>query len=135
VAKIGLGALPPEEAVYPNANIDSDNNALSGTNKYKIHFPVGQLPPVDAFWSLTMYDEKGFLIKSEINRYAIGDRDNLIFNADGSLDILIQYEKPEKLISNWLPTPKGEFAITLRMYLAKENFLSGQWKLPPVVRI
>ena len=102
--------------------------------KYKIHFPAGQLPPADAFWSITMYDEKGFLIESKINRYAIGDRDNLTFNSDGSLDILIQQTEPEKLSSNWLPSPKGEFAITLRLYLPKKEFLNSTWKLPPVVK-
>lgn len=134
VAQIGLGALQPEEAVYPNATIDSNNETLSGKNNYKIHFPAGNLPPVDAFWSLTMYDENGFLIESTINRYALGDRDNLEFNSDGSLDLLMQYDKPEALSNNWLPTPKGEFALTLRLYLPKEEFLNGDWKLPPIIK-
>ena len=134
VAMIGLGALQPEEAVYPNVTVDSQNEILSGEHKYKINFPAGQLPPAGAFWSLTMYDENGFLIESEINRYAIGDRDKLSFNADGSLDILIQQSEPAELSSNWLPTPKGEFAITLRLYLPKKEFLNGKWKLPPIVR-
>ena len=134
VAMIGLGALAPEEAVYPNATVDSDNEVLSGKYKYKIHFPAGELPPVDAFWSLTMYDENGYLIESTINRYAIGDRDNLKFNTDGSLDIFIQHEKPKINSSNWLPSPKGEFAVTLRLYLPKKEFLNGDWKLPPLIR-
>ena len=134
VAMIGLGALPPEEAVYPNVTVDSENETLTGEHKYKINFPAGQLPPADAFWSLTMYDENGFLIESEINRYAIGDRDKLTFNTDGSLDIFIQQTEPMKITRNWLPSPKGEFAITLRLYLPKKEFLNGDWKLPPIVR-
>ena len=135
VAMIGLGALAPEEAVYPNAIVDSDNEVLTGKSQYKIHFPAGELPPVDAFWSLTMYDENGFLIESSINRYAIGDRDNLKFNTDGSLDIFIQHDKPEKNSSNWLPTPEGEFAVTLRLYLPKKEFLNSDWKLPAIQRV
>jgi len=81
-----------------------------------------------------MYDENGFLIESTINRYALGDRDNLEFNSDGSLDLLMQYDKPEALSNNWLPTPKGEFALTLRLYLPKEEFLNGDWKLPPIIK-
>jgi len=134
VAKIGLGALTPEEAVYPNATVDSDNKILSGQHEYTIHFPAGGLPPVDAFWSLTMYDKNGFLIESSNNRYAIGDRDDLEFNPDGSLDILIQHNKPQQLTRNWLPTPSDQFAVTLRMYLPKEKFVQGEWTLPPITR-
>jgi hypothetical protein len=89
----------------------------------------------DAFWSLTMYDENGFLIKNPINRYAIGDRDPLTFNPDGSLDILIQHEQPDQEEQNWLPAPADGFAVTLRLYLPKDDFLNGTWKLPPIERI
>jgi len=90
---------------------------------------------VDAFWSLTMYDERGFLIDNPIQRYALGDREPLEFNADGSLDILIRHEQPETNMSNWLPAPGGAFAVTLRLYLAKAEFLDGTWKLPPIERL
>ncbi len=135
VSLIGLGALTPKEAAYPNSQKDRDGQPLSGKNRYRIHFDAGKTPPVDAFWSLTVYDKEGFLIKNPINRYAIGDRDPLKYNEDGSLDILIQYEQPTQNASNWLPAPSDLFAVTLRLYMAKENFLNGDWKLPPIERI
>jgi len=135
VAMIGLGALPPAEASYPNTVVDSQQRTLTGEHQYRIHFAADALPPVDAFWSLSMYDEQGFFIANPINRYAIGDRDELHFNNDGSLDLFIQNTPPEASNANWLPAPSGAFALTMRLYLPKENFLNGQWKLPNVNRI
>jgi len=89
---------------------------------------------VNAFWSLTMYDERGFLIDNPIGRYAIGDRDEITFKADGSLDILIQHPPPAGKKSNWLPAPAGRFAVTMRLYLPKPEFLDGTWNLPPIER-
>ncbi|MBW2298636.1 MAG: DUF1254 domain-containing protein [Deltaproteobacteria bacterium] len=130
VSMVGLGALEPAEAAYPNANMDSTGQPLSGGHHYRIHFDAGKTPPVDAFWSLTMYDERGFLIDNPIRRYAIGDRDSLEL-----LDILIQYEQPDTKSSNWLPAPADAFAVTMRLYLPKAEFLDGTWKLPPIERI
>lgn len=132
ISLIGLGALPPEEAVYPNTSLDSSGEALNGKNHYKLHFAKGEVPPADAFWSLTMYDSEGFLIESAINRYSIGDRNKLTFNQDGSLDIIIQKEEPSDNVENWLPAPEGDFALTLRVYLPEERLLNGQWVLPAV---
>jgi hypothetical protein len=134
VAKVALGALPPAEAIYASASVDVKGQILSGADKYIIQFPAGKMPPVKAFWSITMYDEDGFLIESTINRYLIGDRDPLNYNDDGSLNIVIQYEQPEKNTENWLPTPKGTFTLIMRLYLPKKSILDGSWKLPPVVR-
>ena len=100
VAKVGLGALPPVEAIYASASVDVKQQILSGTAQYIIHFPAGKMPPVKAFWSITMYDMNGFLVKSTINRYLISDRDPLKYNDDGSLDIAIQYEQPQKNTEN-----------------------------------
>ncbi|MFT5888871.1 MAG: hypothetical protein ACI9BO_001694, partial [Zhongshania sp.] len=133
VSMIGLGALPPEEASYPNAVADMNKQPLSGRSSYRIHFEPGQTPPVDAFWSLTLYDVQGFLVGNAIERYAIGDRDKLNFNADGSLDILIQKDAPSVSDANWLPAPVGQFALTLRLYSPRAEFLSGSWQLPPVM--
>lgn len=133
VSMIGLGALPPEEASYPNAVADMSKQPLSGRSSYRIHFEPGQTPPVDAFWSLTLYDGQGFLVGNAIERYAIGDRDKLNFNADGSLDILIQKDAPSASDANWLPAPVGQFALTLRLYSPRAEFLSGSWQLPPVL--
>lgn len=135
VSLIGLGALTPKEAAYPNSKKDNEGNPLSGMHSYRIHFEAGKTPPVDAFWSLTVYDDLGFLIENPIHRYMIGDRDNLTFNSDGSLDILIQHQQPTGDTSNWLPAPAETFAVTMRLYLPKAEFLDGRWKLPPIERI
>ena len=103
----GLGANLPEDAVYPVSFVDGEGKPLSGANKYVLHFEKGKTPPADAFWSITMYDKDGFQIPNPINRYAIGDRDKLTFNADGSLDIYVQANSPGKdKEANWLPAPK-----------------------------
>jgi len=133
VALLGLGALPPEEAAYPTTNQDSNGDTLVGTNRYHLHFAAGELPPVEAFWSLTLYDENGFFVGNPIKRYAIGDRDNLTYNDDGSLDLYIQHNQPEN-INNWLPAPADNFALTLRLYQPKTKFLDGSWKVPSVIR-
>ena len=135
VAIVGLGALPPEESLYPNTNIDSAARPLSGAHSYRVHFPAGQTPPADAFWSLTMYDDDGFLIDNPLARYALGDRDSLSYNDDGSLDILLQHKAPEQLVSNWLPAPAGVFGVTMRIYAPKPEVINGDWPLPSVIRL
>ena len=132
---VGLGALEPAEAAYPNSQKDQDGQPLSGKNDYRIHFEAGKTPPVDAFWSLTVYVKRGYLTKNSIRRYTIGDRDNLKFNNDGSLDILIQHRQPADGISNWLPAHADSFTVTMRLYMPKAEFLDGRWMLPPIQRI
>ena len=135
IAMIGLGANQPEDAIYPLNVGDADGKPLNGKSKYVMHFEKNELPPVNAFWSITMYDVEGFQVANPINRYAIGDRDSLKYNADGSLDIYIQNESPEKdKISNWLPSPKkGTLGVTMRLYAPKTEALDGRW-VPPVVK-
>ncbi|NNL57398.1 MAG: DUF1254 domain-containing protein [Pseudomonadales bacterium] len=135
VAMVGLGALPAEEASYPSTNVDANLQPLSGAYRYRLHFAAGETPPVDAFWSVTMYDEQGFLIENPIDRYAIGDRDELQYNRDGSLDINIQHDQQEEGPSNWLPAPLGSFTLTMRIYVPKSAFLDGSWVLPAVRRL
>ena len=100
-----------------------------------MHFSKDKLPPVNAFWSITMYDHEGFQVANKANRFAIGDRDSLKYNKDGSLDIYIQSKSPGKSKeSNWLPSPdKGELGITLRLYAPKPQALDGRW-VPPVIK-
>lgn len=135
VSMVGLGALTPKEAAYPNTQKDRQGRPLSGAHRYKVHFDAGQTPPVDAFWSLTVYDQDGFLINNPIKRYALGDRNALNMNDDGSIDILIQHLQPRGDISNWLPSPADSFAVTMRLYLPKPEFLDGSWQLPPIERV
>jgi len=106
---------------------------LSGADKYKLKFAAGNLPPVDAFWSLTIYDSNFFLVENPINRYAIGDRTaGLQYGADGSLEILIQHDAPAQVTSNWLPAPAGPFRLTLRTYQPRPALFNGDYRLPPL---
>lgn len=135
VALVGLGAIPPEDAIYPLNLADADGKKTVGNNNYTMHFSKDKLPPVDAFWSITMYDKEGFQVANELNRFAIGDRDDLVYNKDGSLDIYIQAKSPGKdKESNWLPSPdKGELGITIRLYEPEAQALDGRW-VPPAIR-
>ncbi|MCY1247920.1 hypothetical protein D9M72_612960 [compost metagenome] len=114
--------------------MDRDGQRLNGSNRYVMHFDKAELPPVKGFWSLTLYNSKQLLSANPLDRYALGDRDDLHYNADGSLDLYIQQEQPEKAEqrSNWLPAPQGEFSLFLRLYWPKDSVLDRQW-LPPRV--
>lgn len=133
VARIGLGANLDADAMYPMARTDANGQPLTGASKYIIHFDKGQTPPVSAFWSLTLYNERQAFVDNPLRRYAIGDRDKLKTNADGSLDLYIQHESPGKdKESNWLPAPAESFNLMLRMYWPKDAALNGTWTPPPV---
>jgi hypothetical protein len=134
IAKVGLGANQPEDAIYPLCMTDADGKPLNGSNNYMLHFAKGELPPVGAFWSITMYDAEGFPVANKLNRFALGDRDALKYNADGSLDIYIQSESPgADKESNWLPSPaKGQLGVTMRLYAPKAQALDGRWNPPPI---
>ncbi len=135
IAHIGLGANPPEDAIYPVLLTDADGDATAGDINYTIHFDADGLPPVDAFWSITMYDAEGFQAANEINRFAIGDRDKLEYNSDGALDIYIQHANPgPDRQSNWLPAPAGPLGITMRLYAPRSEVLTGDWQPPSVLK-
>ena len=134
IALAGLGANPPEESIYPNLQRDANGEALSGARRYLLRFDADQLPPADAFWSLTAYDARGYPVENEIGRYALGDRDALVYGDDGSLEILLAHERPDApRETNWLPVPAEPFVVTMRLYLPREAALSGEWKAPPAV--
>ena len=135
VAYAGLGANTIEDAVYPTAITDADGKPFSSDNRYVLHFDKDQIPPVHGFWSLTMYNEKQAFAANPIDRYAIGDRDKLSFNPDGSLDLYIQRASPGKdRESNWLPAPaSGPFTMNMRLYWPKSEVLYGKW-MPPGVK-
>lgn len=135
IALMGLGANPPEDAVYPLNLADADGKPLDGKNTYVLHFEKQELPPVDAFWSVTMYGPEGFAYPNPINRCAIGDRDRLQFNKDGSLDLYFQHSSPgSQKESNWLPSPAGAFNLTMRLYYPRPAVTEGHWAPPPVKR-
>ncbi len=136
VAMVGLGANPPDDAIYPLNVADADGQPLNGDHDYVLHFDEVELPPVDAFWSVTMYDADGFQAANPINRFAIGDRDDLTFNADGSLDLYIQHDRPgREHESNWLPAPRGPLGVTMRLYAPTSPALDGRWAPPATKRV
>jgi hypothetical protein len=134
IAYCCLGENLPQDAVYPSLSVDSEGRPLDGNNNYLLHFDKGKHPPVDAFWSVTAYDADGYLIPNVMKRQALGDRDKLITNADGSLDFYIQANTPggEKE-ANWLPVAKAPFTLLMRLYSPRAEILDGSWS-PPAVR-
>ena len=140
VTAIGLGANRPQDAIYPIGAVDAGGKPFDGANRYVMHFAPGQLPPVDGFWSLTMYDDKYFFVPNRLDRYTLSARNALKKNADGSVDLYLQASSPGAAKeSNWLPTTKsGKFIPMLRLYWPKEtppSILDGSWKPPPIEKV
>jgi hypothetical protein len=131
----GLGANLPDDAIYPLLFTDADGQPFTGASSYTWHLGAEELPPVNAFWSLTLYDAEGFQVANDLNRFTIGDRDDLAFNDDGSLDIFIGHDEPEHGTSNWLPAPADGFNLCARLYYPKPEALDGTWKPPAAERI
>ncbi|MHB8624779.1 MAG: DUF1214 domain-containing protein [Aggregatilineales bacterium] len=125
----------PQEAVYWTTAVDGAGQKLTGQHGYLLHFPAGQLPPNNAFWSLTMGDAQNHFVANPINRYSVGDRSSLAQNADGSVDIYLQNTAPAGHESNWLPAPAGSFILWLRVYVPGTAILNGEYKVPPVVEV
>jgi hypothetical protein len=122
ITAIGLGANRPQDAVYPTSKADAEGRKYNGANKYVMRLPKGHLPPVEGFWSLTMYDGQYFFVNNPLNRYSISPRQNLKTNPDGSTDIYIQKDSPGKdKESNWLPAPPDDFILMLRMYCRRRR--------------
>jgi hypothetical protein len=135
LTQVGLGANVPEDAIYPLNLADDTGQPLDGANKYTIHLEKGTTPPVEAFWSITLYDKDGFQVANTLNRFAVSSWMPFKYNADGSLDLYFQNEAPSSdLESNWLPAPKGLFNLTMRLYAPKSEALTGKWNPPPVVK-
>lgn len=135
VSQLGLGANLPEDAIYPLNLGDESGKPLDGANKYTITFEKGAAPPVNAFWSITLYDQEGFQVGNVLNRFAVSSWMPFKYNADGSLDLYFQNESPGKdKEANWLPAPKGAFNLTMRLYAPKSEALTGKWNPPPVTR-
>ncbi|MGB6638868.1 MAG: DUF1254 domain-containing protein, partial [Bradyrhizobium sp.] len=136
VSQVGLGANLPEDAIYPLNLGDESGKPLDGANKYVLHFDKGITPPVNAFWSITLYDSDGFQTANALNRFAVSSWMPFNHNADGSLDLYLQNESPGKeKEANWLPAPKGAFNLTMRLYSPKSEALTGKWSPPPVTRM
>jgi hypothetical protein len=138
ITAIGLGCNRPQDAIYPTAETDADGKPFDGANNYVMHFGKGQMPPVEAFWSLTMDDGGYFFSDNALNRYTVSSRSNFVKNADGSTDIYLQHKSPgADKEANWLPAPSGKFILMLRLYRPTEtppSIIDGTWKIPPVVK-
>jgi hypothetical protein len=137
VNSLGLGANVIEENHAFVSFIDKEGVPLAGTNIYCIHFSAGKFPPVNAFWSLTLYRwPENTVYANVLNRYALGDRSQgMQYNEDGSLDIYVQHDKPTGLSDNWIPAPEGKFWLVLRCYLPKQEMMDGGWQPPYIEHI
>ena len=141
VAAFGWPANLEKDAIYPYTEVDSKGRTLSGASKYTVTFGKGRTPPVKGFWSITMYeiDQGWWFVPNGLNKFTVSERDNPKTNADGSLTLYFQNESPGKeREANWLPAPKGDFILMLRMYWPSEttpSILNGTWKPPPVERL
>jgi hypothetical protein len=136
VAQQGLGANLPEDAIYPLNLADESGRPLDGANNYTLHFDKNDLPPANAFWSVTLYDAQGFQVANALDRFAVSSWMPFKYNPNGSLELYIQHESPgPDKQSNWLPAPEGAFNLTMRLYAPKPEALTGKWNPPSVVRV
>ena len=124
-----------QEAAYWTTTVDSTGRTLNGQHQYVLHFPVNQLPPNDAFWSLTMTDVVGYMVSNAIDRSSVGSRSGLVPNADGSIDMYLQRTTPPGHESNWLPAPASNFKLMLRAYQPGRAILDGTYHVPPVTKV
>jgi hypothetical protein len=137
-AVMGIYGNSKLEAMYPVYGVDAEGKKLNGANVYTLHFAPGQLPPVNAFWSLTMYElPASLLVANPINRYLLNSAmlPQLNRDADGGLMLLVQNGSPGRdKEANWLPAPKGPFVAYMRLYWPKDEAIEGKWTAPPLKR-
>jgi hypothetical protein len=129
------GVNVAQEAAYWTTTVDGAGRTLNGRREYVLHFPEGQLPPNDAFWSLTMTDVAGFMVPNPIDRSSVGSLSGLVPNADGSIDVYLQRTTPAGHESNWLPAPASNFKLMLRAYMPGRAVLDGEYHVPPVMKV
>jgi hypothetical protein len=135
VTQLGLGANLPEDAIYPLNIADETGRPLDGANRYVLHFEKSVIPPVNAFWSVTLYDAEGYQVPNSLNRFAVSSWMPFKYDPDGSLDLYFQNASPgADKEANWLPAPKGPFNLTMRLYAPKSDALTGKWNPPPVMK-
>ena len=137
IAVAALAANPVSIAVYPRADLDQAGDTLNGNHSYRLHIEKENWPETNAhgFWSITMYDKENFFYDNELDRYNITDRSDFVKNQDGSLDILIQHEKPAENVSNWLPAPADKFHLYFRIYNPVERITKNEWDMPTITRL
>ena len=138
-AVVGIYGNSKQEAMYPIYTVDDSGKKLEGSNRYTLRFAAGELPPVDAFWSLTMYSlPDSLLVANPLDRYLLNSPmlPNFKKDPDGGLTLYIQHESPGgDLEANWLPAPSGPFMAVLRLYWPKAAAIDGAWSAPPMKRV
>ena len=138
-AVLGIYGNSKQEAIYPIYTVDDHGEKLEGSGRYTLRFAPGLLPPVNAFWSLTMYQlPESLLVANPLNRYLLNSPMLPSFkkDSDGGLTLYIQNESPGKdLESNWLPAPKGPFMVVMRLYWPQESAIEGKWTVPALKRM
>ena len=136
---LGIGGNAGEEAIYPGFYVDGAGQPLVGVNNYTMHFTPDQLPPVNAFWSMTMYEMPSKLLsENAIDRYLLNSTtiDEYVREEDGGFTLYFQHQSPGKALqSNWLPSPEGPFSVILRLYWPKDEALNGSWDMPKMHRV
>lgn len=139
ITAIGLGANRPQDAVYPTSEGDAAKQSYDGSKSYVIHFEKGKLPPVNGFWSITMYNQDYFFVDNPLNRYTLSSRNKFKMNSDGSVDLYLQHQNPGgDKEANWLPAPAGKFILMLRMYWPTDktpSIINGTWTIPAVQEV
>jgi hypothetical protein len=136
-AKSNIFVNSPNETKYYYQDLDAAGTRLNGANHYTITFPKDQTPPVNGFWSLTLYNEYHFFNPNDLKRYSLGTKNkDLKHNSDGSLTLYVQADlPPEAQRTNWLPAPQGDFSLYVRAYWPKAPILDGSWTPPPVQKV
>jgi hypothetical protein len=124
-----------EEAAYWTSTNDDAGARLSGSHAYRVHFPAGQLPPNDAFWSLTATDTVGYMVNNSTGHSSVNSHSDLVTNADGSIDLLLRSHQPSDPTRNWITTPPGRFKLMLRAYLPGADIMNGDYQVPPVTEV
>ncbi|WP_223297310.1 DUF1214 domain-containing protein [Catenulispora acidiphila] len=124
----------PAETAYFYQDLDRNGQRLTGQNTYTLTFQADALPPVQGFWSVTLYNEHHFFHPNELNRYSLGTKnDTLRHGDDGSLTIHVSAHRPDdQHLANWLPAPNGSFSLYLRAYWPDQPALDGTWRPPAV---
>jgi hypothetical protein len=138
VAKSNILVNAPNETKYFYQDLDERGARLNSANRYTVTFARGATPPVNGFWSLSIYNEHHFFVANEIDRFSVGTKNKgLKLAADGSLTIYVQADKPkdEAQRANWLPAPKGDFSLYVRTYWPKTEVTGGAWTPPPVQKV
>ncbi len=124
-----------EEAAYWTSTKDDAGAPLSGTHAYRLHFQARQLPPNDAFWSLTATDTVGYMVNNATGHSSVNNHSDLAAYADGSIDVFLQSHQPSDATQNWITTPPGRFKLTLRVYLPGADIVNGDYQVPPVTEV